>query len=169
MSQKIAGVNEPVGQAVTMAFWPEDAVVDDDIQFFTKVGQFPTANRVMAQLNPKRIVNTSLSLSGSAQNSQHAMNSTFFYDDGASYTITLEDSGFERFPIQSTFTILVPGSNVITVAVGSGGSLFFIDPGTGTSDVGASCTIGTGGTSGYATVYRDSATDWFILGAGITA
>jgi hypothetical protein len=168
MTQRTAAT-APIGAAVTMSFWPEDAVVDDDIQMFSRVGQFPSADRVFAQLNPKRIANTSLSLSGSAQNSQHAMNSTFFYDDGASYTITLEDSGFERFPIQSTFTILVPGSNVITVAVGSGGSLFFIDPGTGTSDVGASCTIGTGGTSGFATVYRDSATDWFILGSGITA
>jgi hypothetical protein len=168
MTQRTAAT-APDGAAVTMSFWPEDAVQDDDIQMFSRVGQFPSADRVFAQLNPKRIANQTFSLSGSAENSQKAMNSTFFYDDGASYTITLEDSGFERFPIQSTFTILVPGSNVITVAVGSGGSLFFIDPGTGTSDVGASCTIGTGGTSGYATVYRDNATDWFILGAGITA
>lgn len=164
MTQRTAAT-APDPVAVSMSFWPEDAVVDDDIQMFTRVGQFPTADRVLAQLNTKRIANQSLSMSGSAQNSQHAMNSTFFYDDGANYSITLEDSGFERFPLQSTFTIINAGSGTISVLEGTGDTLYYLDPGVAVTDTAGGATIAIGG---FATVYRDTAGDWFIMGGGIT-
>ncbi len=163
--QKTTGANDPVATALSVAIWPEDVVDDRDLQLYTRAGAFPAADRVLAVLNTARIANQSLSLSGSAENSQRALNSTFFYDDGNPYTITLEDSGFERFKVQSTFTIINAGSGTITVNEGSGDTLYYVDPGTGRTDTTGGCTIGPGGT---ATVYRDSAAIWYILGSEIT-
>lgn len=165
LSQKLTGSNEPAGTDGTVAIWPEDVVTDEYMNLYTRAGQFPVDDRVLAHLNPKRIANTSLDLFA-ADNAQRALNATFFYDDNANYTIDLEPSAQTRFKNQSTFTILNAGTGTISVDEGTGDTLYLIDPGTGRVDTVGGCTIGAGG---YATVYRDSDAIWYIFGAEITA
>lgn len=88
-----------------------------------------------------------------------------YYDDGANYTITLENSGVQDFPIKSSFEIINAGSGTITISEGTGMTLFYMDPTGAVTDVVGSCTLDIGG---VATVFRRSTTVWLIWGGNIT-
>jgi len=153
----------PTGQSANMVLYQKDAVVDSDIQSYLVPG-VGGIEHAIAYVNGKKFGNTSYNLN-TAQNAERAINGTFYYDDGGGHTITLEPAASLRIPLQSTFTVLHAGSGTTTIAVGVGGVLFYMDPGVAVTNVGPSCTIAIGG---YATIYRDTAANWFIMGAGIT-
>lgn len=84
-----------------------------------------------------------------------------FYDDGNPYTVTLEDStSVVNWPIHTAIQVLAPGVGAITVAEGSGTTLFLDD---GTDTVGGGTL-----TQGVVTIYRTSTTDYYIWGSGFT-
>jgi len=86
-----------------------------------------------------------------------------YHGDGGNDTITLGNStgtGLTNFPIYDSINIIAPGSGVITIAEGTGTTLFFDDG----SDTVGGCTI----SGGVATIFRASATDYIIWGSGLT-
>jgi hypothetical protein len=96
------------------------------------------------------------------------INGLCMFNDGSAYTITLEPSADTQFPIESSFQIIngdptSPGT--ITINEGSGGLLYYIEPDGTVTDTAGGCTM----SSGVATVWRQSASTWFIWGSGITA
>lgn len=163
--QKTLASNDPDPVALSVSIFPADVVQDRDLNLYTRAGQFPVDDRILAHLNPKRIANMSLDLF-TAEGAQRALNATFFYDDNNPYTIDLEPSASGRFLNQSTFTILNAGTGTISVDEGTGDTLYIIEPGTGRVDTAGGLTIGAGG---YCTVYRDSAAIWYAFGAELTA
>ena len=132
------------------------------MNLYTRAGQFPVDDRILAHLNPKRIANQSQDM-GTANDAQRGLNATYFYDDNAAYS---EPAAQTRFLLGSTFTIINAGTGTISVLEDTGDTLYLVEPGTGRVDTTGGCTIGAGG---YATVYRDSAAIWYIMGAEITA
>jgi len=93
-------------------------------------------------------------------------NGELFFDDGAAYTITLENSADLVFEVDQTFQIINAGSGVITLAEGIGDTLFVLDGAAGTvTDAAGSATLGTGA---VATVKRSAAGTWLVWGSGIT-
>lgn len=84
-----------------------------------------------------------------------------FYDDGAAYTVTLEDStSVVNWPVHTAIQVLAPTVGAITVAEGAGTTLFLDD---GTDTVGGGTL-----TQGVVTIYRTSTTDYYIWGSGFT-
>jgi hypothetical protein len=84
-----------------------------------------------------------------------------FYDDGAAYTVTLEDStSVVNWPLHTAIQVLAPTVGAITIAEGSGTTLFLDD---GTDTVGGGTL-----TQGVVTIYRTSTTDYYIWGSGFT-
>jgi hypothetical protein len=91
-------------------------------------------------------------------------NGVCYYADGSAYTITLGNStgnGLTNHPVNSTFQIIAPGSGTITVNEGTSTTLYLEDG----TDTAGGCTM----TQGAATVFRVSATEYIIVGSGITA
>jgi hypothetical protein len=90
-----------------------------------------------------------------------AENAVLFYDDGNPYTVTLEDSGsVVNWPLRTAIQVLAPTVGAITIAEGAGTTLFEAD---GTDTVGGGTL-----TQGVVTIYRTSATDYYIWGSGFT-
>jgi len=84
-----------------------------------------------------------------------------FYDDSAAYTVTLEDStSVVNWPLHTAIQVLAPTVGAITIAEGSGTTLFLDD---GTDTVGGGTL-----TQGVVTIYRTSTTDYYIWGSGFT-
>lgn len=99
-------------------------------------------------------------------NAENCINGQAYFDDGSPYTITLEDSGSLEFDVNTPFQIVNAGSGTITVAEGTGDTLFVLDGTAGTvTDAAGSATLGTGA---VATVQRTAAGTWLIWGSGIT-
>lgn len=99
-------------------------------------------------------------------NAENCINGQAYFDDGSNYTITLEDSGSLEFDVNTPFQIVNAGSGVISVAEGTGDTLFVLDGTAGTvTDAAGSADIGTGG---VATVQRTAAGTWIMWGSGIT-
>ena len=96
------------------------------------------------------------------------INGIAFFDDGSAYTITLEDSTDEEFPVECSFQIIngdptAPGT--ITITEGATTTLYYIEPDGTVTDTAGGCTM----SSGAATVYRSATGVYFIWGSGITA
>lgn len=90
-----------------------------------------------------------------------APNRVLFYDDGAAYTVTTEDSGSTtNWEVGTAIQVLAPTAGTITIAEGTGTTLFEAD---GTDTVGGGTL-----TAGVVTIYRASATDYYIWGSGFT-
>jgi len=99
-------------------------------------------------------------------NAEACINGEAYFDDGSPYTITLENSTGTGFDVNTPFQIVNAGSGTITVAEGTGDTLFVLDGTAGTvTDAAGSATIGTGG---VATVQRTAAGTWIMWGSGIT-
>lgn len=99
-------------------------------------------------------------------NAENCINGQAYFDDGSPYTITLEDSTSTEFDVNTPFQIVNAGSGTITVAEGTGDTLFVLDGTAGTvTDAAGSATLGTGA---VATVQRTAAGTWLIWGSGIT-
>jgi hypothetical protein len=80
--------------------------------------------------------------------------------------LATEDSGSLEFDVNTPFQIVNAGSGTITVAEGTGDTLFVLDGTAGTvTDAAGSATLGTGA---VATVQRTAAGTWLIWGSGIT-
>ena len=82
------------------------------------------------------------------------------YDSGANFTVTLEDSGsVVQWPVGTAIQVINPGSGVITIAEGSGVTLFLDD---GTDTVGGATV-----TQGVVTIFRQTTANYIIFGSGI--
>lgn len=149
--------------AETSQFYPLNTVSDTDNNPYWLPGT-AGAEHAIAFVNTKEFGNTNYN-QNTAQNAERAINGTYYYDDGSNWTITLEPSAQTRIPIGSSFTVLNAGSGTITIAEGTGDTLFYLDPGVGGVDTLGGADLGPGG---FCTVYRQSASDWFIFGAEIT-
>ena len=80
-------------------------------------------------------------------------------------TLTLEASTSTDFPVQGVTTVMnAYTSTNYTITEGSGTTLYYLDGSTRTDTAGG-CTIGPGG---VATIFRYSATIYYIWGSGIT-
>ena len=150
----------PTGQAANVVLYQKNTQNDSDLQphFVPGVGGIEHA---AAYLNTKRIANSDVNMN-TAANGELAVNGTFFYDDNAAHTITLQPSAQSTFPLQGTFTVLNAGTGTITINEGTGDTLYIITPGTGRVDTTGGLTMGAGG---FCTVYRDSAGDWYAMGS----
>jgi hypothetical protein len=116
---------------------------------------FPVATAVARRLATNAAYN--LNTAGN-----EGYNGVCFYDDGSAYTITLENStGTTSMPVNASFQIIAPGSGTITVNEGTSTTLYLEDG----TDTAGGCTM----TQGAATVFRISATEYVIIGSGITA
>jgi hypothetical protein len=94
-------------------------------------------------------------------------NGVYFKDGITGVTLTLEASGVTTFDAGSTCAIINAHATTgdITVTEGAGTTLYYLD-GSTVTDTAGGCTVGPGG---YATLYRHSATVYYIMGGGITA
>jgi hypothetical protein len=89
----------------------------------------------------------------------------FLKDGSTARTVTLEASTSFDFPIHGVMTILnANSSGNITVTEGTGTTLYVLT-GSARTDAAGSATIAPGG---YATLWRESATLYYLFGAGIT-
>ena len=90
-----------------------------------------------------------------------------FTGNTTAYTLTLESSGSQDFPIDGITTVLNAGTaGDYTITEGSGTTLYYVEPGTGRVDTAGGCTVGPGG---VATIWRQSSTIYYIWGSEITA
>ena len=85
--------------------------------------------------------------------------------DTGTRTLTLAASGDLDFPVAGIVTVLNAHSGNYTITEGSGTTLFFIEPGVDATDTTGGAVIGAGG---VATIYRFSATVYYIWGSEIT-
>jgi hypothetical protein len=153
----------PAGQSSNNVLYQKNTQDDSDIQPYIVPG-IGGDEHALAYVNTKQFGNTNYNLN-TAQNAERAVNGTWYYDDGGNWTITLEPSAQLRFPIGGSFTVLNAGSGTITIAEGTGDTLFYMEVGTGGVDTLGGATMEPGA---FATIYRESATNWFIMGAGVT-
>jgi len=86
------------------------------------------------------------------------------HSDGAAHTLTLEGSGTTDFPVGGV-TSIVNGSATDYTIVDGTATLFYLEPGVGSTDTVGGCTIGAGG---VATLYRFAADTFYIWGSEIT-
>jgi hypothetical protein len=89
-----------------------------------------------------------------------------FLKDGATVrTITLEASTSTDFPVHGVMTIFnAVSTGNITVTEGAGTTLYVLD-GSSRTDAAGSATVGPGG---VATLWRESATIYYLFGSGVT-
>ena len=85
--------------------------------------------------------------------------------DSGTRTLTLEGSATEDFPVGGIVTVVNAHSGNYTITEGAGADLFFIEPGVDATDTTGGAVIGAGG---VATIYRFSATLYYIWGSEIT-
>jgi hypothetical protein len=81
-------------------------------------------------------------------------------------TLTLCASGDLDFPVEHVTHVANVATNDYTITEGATTTLYLVDPGTGLTDTTGGCTIGPGG---FATIWRRSATVYWIWGSEITA
>lgn len=94
------------------------------------------------------------------------MNGIAFKDGTTPITYTLEASGVTTFEVGSNTTFInANATGDITINEGTGTTLYLLD-GSAVTDTAGGCTLAGGG---YATLYRHSATVYYIMGAGLTA
>ena len=95
------------------------------------------------------------------------MNGVYFKDGATGITLTLEASTVTTFEVGSMCQIINAHATTgdITVTEGTGTTLYLMT-GTTVTDTAGGCTIEAGG---YATLYRHSATVYYIMGNGIAA
>jgi len=85
--------------------------------------------------------------------------------DSGSRELTLASNVDLGFPVEGVTTIVNAHTANYTVTRGASTTLFYIEPGVDATDVGVDLTIGAGG---VATLYRFSATVYYIWGSEIT-
>ena len=89
----------------------------------------------------------------------------YFKDGTSAITLTLEGSSSTTFPVKSVCQIInANATGAISVTEGTGDTLFILT-GSAVTDTTGTATIAGGG---YATLYREAAGTWYIMGAGIT-
>lgn len=81
-------------------------------------------------------------------------------------TLTLCASTDLDFPVEHVTHVANVATNDYTITEGATTTLYLVDPGTGLTDTTGGCTIGPGG---FATIWRRSATVYWIWGSEITA
>lgn len=90
-----------------------------------------------------------------------AANWVGYYADGGNNTVTTENSSsVVNWPVGTAVQVLAPGSGVITIAEGTGVTIFFDD---GSDSVG-----GFTVSQGVITIFRATTTDYIAWGSGIT-
>ena len=90
-----------------------------------------------------------------------------FTDNTTAYTLTLAASSSLDFPVDAVTQVVNAGtSGDYTITEGASTTLYYITPGTGRVDTAGGCTIGPGG---VASIWRQSATVYYIWGSEITA
>ena len=96
---------------------------------------------------------------------RHACGTVYFKDGTATITLTLAASTDVDFPVGGVANIVNGNSTGnIVVNEGTGTTLFVLD-GASKTDSAGGATIGPGG---YATLWREETTIYYLMGAGIT-
>ena len=89
----------------------------------------------------------------------------YFKDGTSAITLTLEGSGATTFGVGKVCQIINANATAaISVTEGSGDTLFILT-GAAVTDTTGTATIAGGG---YATLYREAAGIWYIMGNGVT-
>jgi hypothetical protein len=140
--------------------------IPNDLYFTGDTGiDYPVAYATYRKTSATALDNANQSLNMGTESVADAMvNGCWYSDNATAYTLTLEDSGTTHFPVGAQMTIWNEGSGTLTIAEGTGTTLYVLT-GSAVTDSAGGCTLGQGG---YATIIRKSTTVYLIMGAGIT-